>query len=117
MNFEPFEPFEPSEPLAAPAVLSTQVEPHYFDRPGVLWIVASLLFATVAGHLIPVLSGPDGVRQSLASIGLFDKHSTAVASLPQQPQEGAKSQRQQPTRAVSDSQGETPSTPIVLRQF
>ncbi|MDR7378380.1 hypothetical protein J2X19_003059 [Rhodoferax ferrireducens] len=114
MNFEPFEPFEPSEPLVAPAA---QAEPHYFDRPGLLWIAASLLFATVAGHLIPVLAEPDGVRQSLASIGLFDKHSTAVASLPQQPQEGAKSQRQQPTRAVSDSQGETPNPPIVLRQF
>ena len=117
MNFEPFEPFEPSEPLVAPATPSAQAEPHYFDRPGLLWIAASLLFATVAGHLIPVLSGPDGVRQSLVSIGIFDKHATAVASLPQQPQEGAKNQRQERTRAVSGSQGETPNTPIVLRQF
>ncbi|SDN97084.1 hypothetical protein SAMN05216303_101151 [Rhodoferax sp. OV413] len=117
MNFEPFEPFEPSEPLAAPAASPAPPEPHYFDRPGILWIAASLLFATVAGHLIPVLSGPDGVRQSLVSIGIFDKHSTAVASLPQQAQEGLKNQRREPTRAVSHSQGETPNTPIVLRQF
>ena len=113
MNFEPFEPFEPSEPLAP---VSPPV-PHYFDRRGLVWIAASLLFAMVAGRLIPALAEPDGLRQSLVSIGLFDEHSTALASLPQQAREQHQSQRRQPTRAVSGSQGETPNTPVLLRQF
>lgn len=114
MNFEPFEPFEPSEPLPAPAA---PIQPHYFDRPGLMWIVASLLFATVAGHLIPRFAEPDGLRQSLSAVGIFDKPATSVASLPLQPTEGPKTQRQEPTRAVSDPQVGSPGTSVALRQF
>lgn len=112
MNFEPFEPFEPSEPPAAPQ----RPKPHYFDRPGLLWIGASLLFANLAGRFLPVLAEPDGMRQGLAAIGLLDSRQ-AAASQPQPTAEHAKKQREQVTRMVSGSQGETPNTVAVLRQF
>ena len=112
MNFEPFEPFEPSKPPAAPQ----RPTPHYFDRPGLLWIAASLLFANLAGRFLPVLAEPDGMRQGLAAIGLLDSRQ-AAASQPQPMEEHAKKQREQVTRMVSGSQGETPNTVAVLRQF
>ena len=113
MNFEPFEPFESAEPSATPE----RPKPHYFDRPGLLWIAASLLFANLAGRFLPVLAEPDGLRQGLVAIGLVDSRQAAVASLPEQTVEHAKNQRQQATRMVSGSQGETPNTVAVLRQF
>ncbi|WP_295955045.1 hypothetical protein [Rhodoferax sp.] len=125
MNFEPFMPFEPSEPLVPPAVVKSSVpKAHYFDRVGLVWIVACVLFATSAGQLLPKLAEPDGVRNTLVALGVASArpvetaettkatHTTTVASLPPQ---GANPS--QPTRATQAKQEAGPLVSAVLRQF
>jgi hypothetical protein len=58
-------------------------EPHYFDRPGLAWILACVLFATAAARWLPHLAEPAGMRAALVAMGLSTTASTQAMSLPQ----------------------------------
>ncbi|WP_394790589.1 hypothetical protein [Rhodoferax sp.] len=111
MNFEPFAPFESSEALP-PTALEPHLAAHYFDRPGLVWIAACLLFATTAGRWLPVVSEPDAWHQGLVAIGWADASPARVATAPQ-----PEKPRQQPTRAHYSDQADARPLPAELRQF
>lgn len=58
-------------------------EPHYFDRPGLVWILACVVFATAAARWLPHLAEPAGMRTALVAMGWSSSASTQTASLPQ----------------------------------
>lgn len=57
--------------------------PHYFDRPGLLWILACVLFAAAAARWLPYMVEPNGMRTALVSMGWADASPAHTASLPQ----------------------------------
>jgi hypothetical protein len=59
-------------------------EPHYFDRPGLAWILACVLFATAAAHWVPHLAEPAGIRRVLVSMGWNSAAPEQAGSLPQE---------------------------------
>jgi hypothetical protein len=121
MNFEPFKPFERTQPLP-PSVAAESTPPsHYFDRVGLVWIVACVLFAVTGGRLLPQLARPDGLRNTLVALGAVaarpveaakTSHPTTMASLPLQ---GANPRQATPGGQVKQEAG--PLSPVLFRQF
>lgn len=64
-------------------------EPHYFDRPGLAWILACGLFATAAARWLPHLAEPAGMHSVLVAMGWSTTTPTQKASLPQDMGAGA----------------------------
>jgi len=58
-------------------------EPHYFDRPGLAWILVCVLFATAAARWLPHLAEPAGMHTALIAMGWSAAAPTQTASLPQ----------------------------------
>lgn len=125
MNFEPFMPFERADSLAPPVkVVSDPSKLSYFDRAGLVWILACVLFATTAGRLLPKLAEPNGLRTALTALGGAPGHQaetagiakappyTTVVSLPTQG-----TNRPQPTRTPQAKQEDRPQAAVVLRRF
>lgn len=60
-----------------------QAEPHYFDRPGLAWIAACVLFSSAAGRWLPQAVEPGGMHAALVAMGVRAAEPVQVASLPQ----------------------------------
>lgn len=58
-------------------------QPHYFDRPGLAWILACVLFAVAAAHWLPRLAEPAGRHSLLVAVGWSSAAPTKTVSLPQ----------------------------------
>lgn len=121
MNFEPFKPFERTQPLVQLPVATESTPPHYFDRVGLVWIVACVLFAAAAGRLLPQLVGHGGLRNTLVALGAVParpveaaktSHSTTSAGLPLQ---GPNPKQATPAQQVKQEAG--PLRPVLFRQF
>jgi len=59
-------------------------DPHYFDRPGLVWIAICILFATAAARLLPYMAEPVSMHARLVAMGWDSTNLAKRASLPQE---------------------------------
>lgn len=82
--------------------------PHYFDRPGLVWILVCVLFATAAAHWLPRLAEPAGVHTMLVAVGWSQAAHTQTVSLPQDAG---------PSRAAQQPPAQEHLTAALFRQY